>query len=116
MDGNALAFVAEPEVPPDLEIRVNFGMFSGREATLAELDELAQDLLELLPHVTIESVRRHEVDREVEAALHQVKVEVRGDGLPADRLLARVDAWAHRCIQERHAEIADVDALPKPAA
>jgi hypothetical protein len=115
MDGNPLAFVAEPESPPDLEIRVNFGMFSGREATIAELDELAHDLLEVLPRVTIESVRRHEVDREVEAALHQVKVEASGRELPSERLLTLVDAWARRCIEERHAEIADVDALPKPA-
>ena len=115
MDGNPLAFVAEPEAPPDLEIRVNFGMFSGREATIAELDDLAQDLLEVLPHVTIESVRRHEVDREVEAALHQVKVGARGRELPADRLLTLVDAWARRCIEERHVETADVGALPKPA-
>ena len=115
MEGNPLAFVAEPEAPPDLEIRVNFGMFSGRVATIAELDELARDLLEVLPRVTIESMRRHEVDHEVEAALHQVKVAASGRELPADRLLTLVDAWARRCIEERHVEIADVDALPKPA-
>ncbi len=38
-----IAFVATAE-PEALEIRVNFGVFAGREATAAELDELAHAL------------------------------------------------------------------------
>ena len=40
-----LAFYQRQPEPPGLEIRVNFGIFAGRAATAAEIDELAQALL-----------------------------------------------------------------------
>ena len=40
-----LAFVTRTHDAPGLEIRVNFGIFAGREATPAELEELAHALV-----------------------------------------------------------------------
>ena len=57
-----IAFVAE-----DGDVRVNFGIFAGRDATQAELDELAQTLLESAKSVTLVAENRVVADREMEA-------------------------------------------------
>ena len=46
----------------DAEIRVNFGMFAGREATQAEIDDLAHDLLVEARRVTIVAEHRTVAD------------------------------------------------------
>ena len=111
-----LAFVARVHDVPGLEIRVNFGVFAGRDATAAELDDLAHTLVPELDDVSVVAEQRHEVGEDVEASLHQVRVEVADDHLPADReereelcdrLLERVEEWARACIAERHAEISE---------
>jgi len=111
-----LAFVARIHDVPGLEIRVNFGVFAGRDATSAEIDELAHTLVPELEDVSIVAEQRHEVGEDVEASLHQVRVEVAEDQLPADpderedlcqRLLEAVEVWARACIAERHAEISE---------
>ena len=122
MHETPLTFLPDQREAPELEIRVNFGMFAGRDVTNAEIDDLARDLLGVLRRVSIVSLRRHEVDGEVEAAIHQVKVEAS----PADalepgsdlegKLLELVDRWARRAIEHRHVELAEIDALPEPAA
>ena len=70
-----------------------------------------------LDDVSVVSEQRHEVGEEVEASLHQVRVEVAEDHLPADsgerealcdRLLEAVTAWAEACIEDRHAEISEL--------
>jgi hypothetical protein len=120
VDQTALTFVPDPRESPELEIRVNFGMFAGRDVTNAEIDDLARELLGVLRRVSIVSLRRHEVDGDVEAAIHQVKVEAssadaRRLGVELEpRLLELVDAWARRAIEHRHVELAEVDALPEP--
>jgi len=116
-----LTFVPEPRELPELEIRVNFGMFAGRDVTNAEIDDLARALLGVVRRVSIVSLRRHEVDGDVEAAIHQVKVEASpadatGPGGDLDAQLPQlVDAGARRAIEHRHVELAEVDALPEPA-
>jgi hypothetical protein len=121
VDETPLTFFPDPREAPELEVRVNFGMFAGREATNAEIDDLARELLTVLRRVSIVSLRRHEVDGDVEASIHQVKVEaspadaLRPDGEIQEQLLELVDAWARRAIDLRHAEVAEVDALPEPA-
>ena len=72
---NVLAFVGQRE-PPALEIRVNFGLFASREATPAEIDELAVPLRELVPAFAIVAEDRHEFADSAEAAVHQVVIEV----------------------------------------
>ena len=112
-----LAFVTRTHDVPGLEIRVNFGVFAGRDATPAELDELAHALVPELDDVSVVSEQRHEVGEEAEASLHQVRVEVADDHLPGDfdereelcgRLLDAVTAWAEACIADRHAEVSEL--------
>jgi hypothetical protein len=112
-----LAFVTRTHDVPGLEIRVNFGIFAGREATPAELEELAHALVPELDDVSVVSEQRHEVGEEAEASLHQVRVEVADDRLPADpetreelcdRLLDAVTTWAEACIADRHAEVSEL--------
>jgi len=108
-----IAFASHTE-PPALEIRINFGIFAGREATPAELDDLARELLPDVGEVSIVAEQRHEISEDSEVAVHQVRVEVAGEWLPAEdqaleeleaRLLAGAERWARVCIAERHADI-----------
>jgi hypothetical protein len=108
-----IAFVTRTHEPPGLEIRVNFGVFAGRQATPAEIDELARELLPDVGEVSIVAEERHEISRHVEASLHQVRIEVAeekiaaGDGLE-ERLLGIARRWAETCVAERHAEVSEL--------
>jgi hypothetical protein len=111
---STLAFAVHEHEPPALEVRVNFGMFSGREATAAEIDELAAQVLEKVSSVSIVAEERHEIDSHSEAAIHQVRIEIGADSLPeerrsreelAGRLIETAERWAHACIAERHIEV-----------
>ena len=57
----ALAFRNEEFAAPGLDIRVNFGIFAGRQATPAEIDELADALLTEVRDVSIVAEERHEI-------------------------------------------------------
>jgi hypothetical protein len=84
------------------ELVVNFGVYSGREATEAEIRRLAGLLLEEIDSVEIISERRYECDAEVEATVHQVRVVVPpSDDGREDELLPIVSDWAHDSIDER---------------
>ena len=61
-----MAFAADQE-PAGLEIRVNFGMFGGRDATSAELDELGKLLVPEVGDVSIVAEQRHEMSSDAEA-------------------------------------------------
>jgi hypothetical protein len=108
-----LTLAARNPTAPALEIRCNFGVFAGRDATPAELDELARTLLEIVQDVAVVSEQRREVGRTSEAALHQVRIELAAVDLPADeeaveqvvgRLVQATERWAEACIAERHLE------------
>jgi hypothetical protein len=110
----AIAFATRTFEPPALEIRVNFGMFAGREATPAEIDELATELLDKVTDVAIVSEDRHEISAHSEAAVHQVRIEVSGSELPQEeheldemrgRLIEAAERWARECIAGRSVEI-----------
>jgi hypothetical protein len=96
----------ESRPAPAMQFAVNFGVFAGREVTRLELGKLAHALLELVPAATILSEQRVELDRRSEALLHQVRVEIPHDALPADgdveglrrRLAALLTDWASSCI------------------
>jgi len=112
-----IAFATRTFEPPALEIRVNFGMFAGREATPAEIDSLAGALMEKVTEVAIVAEGRHEIGPHSEASLHQVRIEVPGDDLPEGdhaldefrgRLIETAERWALECIEERHVEVGDV--------
>ena len=84
------------------QLVVNFGVFSGREATEAEIFRLGQTLLEDLESIEIIAERRFEFDREVEATIHQIRVLLPRDAEErTGELAARVEAWARESIGER---------------
>ena len=111
-----IAFAARLHEPPGLDIRINFGMYAGRQATAAEIDELGKELLARVREVSIISEKRHEIADGSEVQLHQVRVEVSQDDLPAGeheldelrgRLLEVSERWARGCVAERHTEVAE---------
>lgn len=115
--GSVIAFRDREWAPPGLAVRVNFGVFAGREATPAEIEELAARMVPEIGEVSIVSEQRHEIGEDVEAALHQVRIEVAEDQLPAaddererlaDRLVDAAERWAEACIAERHAEVTEL--------
>jgi hypothetical protein len=112
----AIAFAVEQE-PSGLEIRVNFGVFAGRDATTAELEELGKLLVPEAGEVSIVGEERHEVAEEVEVVLHQVRVSIAPENVPenraerkefCERLVTLAEIWARQCINERHAEITEL--------
>jgi hypothetical protein len=111
-----IAFVVEQE-PSGLEIRINFGVFAGRDATTAELEELGKLLVPEAGEVSIVGEERHEMAEEVEVVLHQVRVTIAPDRVPDDRaertefcnrLVTLAEIWARRCFEDRHAEITEL--------
>ena len=111
-----LAFYQRQPEPPGLEIRVNFGIFAGRAATAAEIDELAQALLTKVGEISIVAEDRHEIGEESEASLHQVRIDVDPEYIPADeheadvlagRIVEAAESWARDCVAERHAEVSE---------
>ncbi len=84
------------------EVVVNFGIFAGRDVTQAEIDRLAQQLLEQLESFEIVSEQRHQIDRSMEASIHQVRI-AGGEGQRLDeQLVEQIEAWAKDCIAERN--------------
>jgi hypothetical protein len=111
-----MAFAVQRRDQPAIEVRVNFGVFAGREATPAEIDRLAEWLLDEIGDVSIIAEDRHEIDAHVEASVHQVRIEVAEENIPhgaarddlEQRILARAEHWARRCVADRHADVADL--------
>lgn len=106
-----MAFAVHDQSAPAIEVRVNFGMYAGRDATAAEIDRLAEWLLDEVGEVSIVSEERLETDGHVEASVHQVRIQV-ADGTAdrdalAERIVERAEHWARLCVAERHAEVAD---------
>ena len=92
--------------PSDFEVRVNFGVLAGREATPAELDDLASRLLPLLGTVSIVAEHRQETDGNAEIELHQVRIDLNEDD-PVAEVVALAELWAEECFEARHAEITE---------
>jgi hypothetical protein len=109
-----IAFATHVHDEPAVEVRVNFGMLAGREATPAEIDDLAAVLLKAAPQVSIISEQRHEIGHEVEASLHQVRIELEHvvvDENPAAldslerALVEAAERWAVECAASRHVDV-----------
>jgi hypothetical protein len=109
-----VAFCVRSHGRPWLEVRVNFGVFAGREATPAEIDRLGRALHAGLESFAIVAEVRHEFGGEVEATVHQVVIEVdeelHGEDWDAlcKRVLAAAHAWADACIAARHSELGEL--------
>lgn len=113
-----IAFVVSRyEPPPALEVRVNFGVFAGRQATPAEIDELASWLLDEVGVVTIVAEERHELDPRLETSVHLVRIELGTAQVPDNdldrrrlerKLVERAEHWARTCIANRPAPGLDI--------
>lgn len=107
-DEPAISLLVRDHDEPGVEIRVNFGVFAGRHATPAEIDELALALRDLVPSFAILSEERHEFGEAVEASVHQVVVEVPQEhagaepDLLAEQIRLAANGWALECIASRH--------------
>ena len=113
---NVIAFAVDQD-PSGLEIRVNFGVFAGRDATSAELEELGKLLVPEAGEISIVGEQRHEMSEDAEVVLHQVRVSVSRENVPEDpeerkefceRLVTLAEIWARQCINERSSEISDL--------
>jgi hypothetical protein len=111
-----LVFPTETE-PPGLELRINFGVFAGRDATPAELEELAKLLVPQVGEVSLVAEQRHEIADGTEVVVHQVRIEVPADRLPENpeerreldnTLVSTAEFWARACVNDRHAEITEL--------
>jgi hypothetical protein len=107
----SMSFAVASQAEPGLRIRINFGVFAGRQATPAEIDRLAERLLEGLDSVTIVAEERHEIGHRVEASVEQICFELTSEQVLAsgleraaieERLIAQANAWALACIADRH--------------
>jgi hypothetical protein len=103
----AIALSVREHDEPAVEVRVNFGVFAGRDVTPAEIEELARSLRGLVPAFSIVAEERHEFGGAMEASLHQVVVEVpqehAGDepDVLAERIVLLANGWALECIERR---------------
>jgi hypothetical protein len=108
IDEPAISLLVRKQDEPGIEVRVNFGVFAGRHATPAEIDELASALRNLAPSFAILSEERHEFADAVEASVHQVVVEVPQEHagnepeLLAGQIVHAANGWALDCIASRH--------------
>jgi hypothetical protein len=108
IDEPAISLLVRDQDDPGIEVRVNFGVFAGRHATPAEIDELALALKDFLPAFAIVSERRHEFGGAVEASVHQVVVEVPQEHVGpdpdvlAEQIVLAANGWALECIASRH--------------
>jgi hypothetical protein len=103
----AIAFSVTRHEAPALEVLVNFGIFVGRAATPAEIDELAHALRDELDGFTIVAEERHEFAGEMEASLHQVRIEATSDA-DVDRIADIAEAWAQECFSQRHSPLGEL--------
>jgi hypothetical protein len=104
-DLSQLVITHETRPSAALQFIVNFGIFTGREATRHEIKRLSNQLLAILAEVTIFSEERFEATEQSLAEIHQVRVEI--DRLPPGQedvetlriqLAAAITHWAAGCI------------------
>jgi hypothetical protein len=103
----ALAFRVDTDEDVACAVRVNFGLYAGRNATQAEIDDLARALSDVVDSFTIVAEERHEFGDAVEAAIRQTVIEVPepcpSDDLDelCDRVVTCAESWAAGCIRSR---------------
>jgi hypothetical protein len=90
---------------------INFGLITGREATQAEIDRLAQLLntqAQAGPDITIVSSRRQDYGAGIETITHQIHVTVTGPLSPEVERQCR--DWLLSCADDRR--VAPLDRFP----
>lgn len=94
-----------------LEVRLNFGVLTGRQATPAELEQLGRSLLEEVGEVSLVSEERFELSAHSEAEVHQVRIELGGGSLDEAlrrRVVETAEEWARSCAADRHADVTEL--------
>ena len=104
MSEPAVAFRVTEHEPAALEVRVNFGVLTGRDVTPPEIDDLARALRPMAPGFQIVSEQRHEFGGGHEAAVHQVVIQIATD-VDAYDVVATAEEWARACYDARHVEL-----------
>jgi hypothetical protein len=94
-------------------VRVNFGLYAGRNASQAEIEDLARSLSTVLDSFAIVAEERHEFGGSVETAIRQTVIEIPEDGAAdnvdvlCQRVVAGAEAWAADCIRS-HSELGEL--------
>jgi hypothetical protein len=85
----------------DGAVVVNFGVLTGREATIAEIDRLARSVSQAGgSEIAIVAERRQEYGGGIETIVHQVVA--RADGVDVDELERICTRWVEDCAADRH--------------
>jgi len=104
-----IAFRVHEHERPAVGVRVNFGLLTGRMVTHAEIDDLARVLRPITPSFEIVSEERHDFGAAVEAAVHQVVVEIAdADDDVAIQVVDAAEAWAKACFASRHSDLTEI--------
>ncbi len=83
------------------QIVVNFGMYSGRDATPAEITRLGRSLVEYSDPIEVVSEHRFEFGENAEALVHQLRIHATATDFDLDVAVPRIEAWARECIHDR---------------
>ena len=88
-------------VDGDGAVVVNFGILTGREATIAEIDRLARSVWSAGGKTTsIVASRTHEYGGSMETIIHQVVAS--SDGVDSEELERLCTLWVRDCAADRH--------------
>jgi hypothetical protein len=88
-------------VESDGSVVVNFGIMTGREATIAEVDRLARAVAGSGgDEIRIVAQRIHEYGGGIETVVHQVVA--RADGIETAELGRLCTEWVQDCAADRH--------------
>ncbi len=105
----AVAFRVHEHEHPDLAVRVNFGVLTGRQVTPAEIDDLAHELRTIAPSFEIVAEERHEFGDDMEVSVHQVVIEIAdADDDVAIDVVATAERWARACFEARHLDVTEL--------
>ena len=111
----SLAIQPEPVISWDtspavaMAFLVNFGIFAGRDVSRLELERLGHHLLRVVDGATLVSEHRFELAEGSSIDLHQVRVSIDRDVLPADepdiealrmRIARLLDEWMRSCLTD----------------
>jgi len=97
------AFI-RPAASGTLEIVVNFGLLSGREATLAEVDRLGRRVCKVAGDVRVQAVRIHDMGAGGESIVDQVVVCAQTPWSDVEAIRSICEDWAIDCANERTIE------------
>ena len=97
-----LVFRAQERPSVALEVRVNFGVFAGRNATQAEIDNLAHELSREADSFAIVAEERHEFGGAREAAVRQIVIQIDQDTDGLEQRVSEIaQEWAQNAIHDR---------------